>query len=139
MSLRDVGVVKDATEVTLVHPVSRAPLHNADGTPMTITVCGPYSARYKALVREQQQKRIAELAKSGATPATLTPEEVELFSEELLIRSVIDWRITVEGDELLPFSEESVRSVFDEFPWVRPQIEAVIGNIAAFLEAPKNG
>lgn len=139
MSLRDVGTVKDTTEVTLVHPVSREPLRNADGTAMTITVCGPYSARYKALVREQQQKRLAEVAKTGSTPPPVTPEEVEAFSEELLVRSIVDWRITVEGEELLPFSPEAVRGVLDEFPWIRPQVEAVLGNIAAFLETPKRG
>lgn len=135
MSLRDVGTIKDTTVVTLKHPATRKPLPNADGTPMTVTVYGPYSARYKAVIREQQQARMGEAV--GDALAPLTPDEIEALSDELMVRCIADWHITLEGDEPLPYSPEAAEQVIAEFPWLRDQINAAMGNVATFLEPSK--
>jgi hypothetical protein len=136
MSLRDVGTIKDTTTITLLHPVTGKPLLNADETPMTVVLHGPYSERYKTILREQQQRRMTDMSRA-ARAATMTPEEIDAFANELLVRCIEDWSITLEGDEKLAYSQASVESVLVEFPWVKDQINAVLGNIADFLEPPK--
>ena len=133
MSLRDVGSVKDTTTITLYHPATGKDLLNADKSPMTVTIHGPYSERYKSVLREQQQRRMTDMTRAGAR-ANLTPEEVEALSQELMHRCIEDWSITLEGDEKLPFSPEAVEPVMTEFPWVKDQISAAMGNVADFLE-----
>ncbi len=136
MSLRDVGTVKDTTTITLYHPATGKDLLNADGTPMTITLHGPYSERYKSVLREQQQRRMTDMTR-GSRNTTLDADELETMSRELIIRCVEDWSLTLEGDEKLAFSRETVESVFVEFPWARDQVNAAMGNVADFLEPQK--
>lgn len=135
MSLREVGTVKETTIVTLYHPATRKPLLNADQSPMTVTIHGPYSERYKTVLREQQQRRMADMAQGDVL--NMTPEEVEEFAQELLLRCVEAWDLTLEGDEKLPFSADAVASVMSEFPWVRDQVNIAMGNVAGFLEPSK--
>jgi hypothetical protein len=137
MSLREIGTVKDTTVITLRHPDSRKPNPiNADGTPMTITVHGPYSARYKAALRARQQAWMAD-ADRATGGLTLTPDEVEASTKMMLIACIEDWSITIEGDAKLPFSPEAAEQVFAEFPWVYDQVSAAAGSVSNFLDAPK--
>ena len=138
MSLRDVGTVKDTTTITLFHPATGADLLNADKTPMTVTLHGPYSERYKSVLREQQQKRVMDTPRSGnGRPAAMTTDEIEAASNELLMRCIEDWAITLEGDEKLPFTPENAEPVLKEFPWLRDQLNIAMGNVAGFLEPSK--
>ena len=136
MSLRDVGAVKDTTTITLYHPATNKDLLNADGSPMTVTLHGPYSSRDKAILREQQQRRMTDMSRS-ARQVALDLDEVDAMTRELTIRCIETWHITLEGDEPLPFSADAVEPVLDEFPWVRDQINAAMGNVADFLDTPK--
>lgn len=135
MSLRDVGTVKETTTVTLTHPATRKPLLNADKTPMTITIHGPYSERYKTVIRDQQQRRMADMTRGEM--GNMTPDEVDEFAQELLLRCIDGWDLTLEGDEKLPFTPDAVESVMTEFPWVRDQVNVAMGNVAGFLEPSK--
>lgn len=137
MSLRDVGTVKDTTTISLYHPATGKTLENADGTPMTITLHGPYSDRYKKILREQQQRRLSDVPRAARAATTVDSEELEAMTRELIARCIEDWKITLEGDETVPFSLEAVDSIFTEFPWVRDQVNAAIGNVADFLEPQK--
>jgi hypothetical protein len=134
MSLRDVGTVKETTTVTLYHPATGKDLLNADDTPMTVTVHGPYSRLYKSVMREQQQRRMTDVPRGGARGAIITSEDVEAYSHELLVRCIESWQITLEGDEKLAFSRDAVESVLADFPWVRDQLAAAMGNVADFLD-----
>jgi len=137
MSLRDVGTVKDTTTITLFDPATGKDLLNADGTAMTVAVYGPYSDRYKSVLRAQQQQRVAEITAKGRDSATLNPDEMEAMSRELTLQCIADWNLTLEGDTTLPFSFEAAESVLTEFPWVRDQISVAMGNVGNFLERPK--
>jgi hypothetical protein len=136
MSLRDVGTVKDTTTLTLYHPATGKDLLNADGTAMTVTLHGPYSDRYKSVLREQQQRRMTDMTRA-ARGTTLDAEELEAMTRELIVRCIEDWNVTLEGDEKLPFSPETAEGVFAEFPWARDQVSAAMGNVADFLAPQK--
>jgi hypothetical protein len=137
MSLRDVGTIKETATVTLHHPVKNKPFLNADGSPMTIDLHGPYSARYRQVLREQQQRRLAAMTAEGVTNTTLGVDEMEAMSLELLLRCIESWNITLEGDKPLPFSLQAAESLFAEFPYIREQVSAALGRVADFLEPPK--
>ena len=136
MALRDIGTVKDTTVVTITDPRSGKPLKNADGSDMTVTLHGPYSARYKRVMRDQQQAR-AESMGRGALRATLTADEVEEMQTEQLVACIDDWKITLEGDDPMPFSADAARAVLIEFPWLKDQLNIALGDVAGFLEPPK--
>ena len=132
MGLNDIGVVKDTTDVELVHPKTGEVLTNDDGSTMVITVHGPYSSHYKAVTHAQQNKRLMKAQRMGGK-INLTAEELEASSLDLLIKCTADWKITLDKG-LETFSEDKVRQVYTEMPWVRDQIEAVFGDTRAFLD-----
>lgn len=136
MSLRDVGKVKDTTTVTIYHPATSKPLLNADKTAMTVVLHGPYSARYKGVLREQQQRRLADSPRAGRM--TLDADEIESMSSDLLLQCIESWDITLEGDKKLPaYTQDAGMKILAEFPWLRDQLQAAMGNVADFLEPPK--
>jgi hypothetical protein len=138
MALKDVGKIKQTTLVTLYHPDPACNLLNPDGSEMTVTLHGPYSDRYKAVVRDQQQRRMTELSRGGGRRGvTLTPEEVDAFADELMARCIEGWKIWLAEDEELVFSPEKIPGLFAEYPWIRDQLNAALGNVADFLDTPK--
>jgi len=132
MGLKDIGAVKDTTDVELVHPKTGEVLTNDDDSPMVITVHGPYSSHYKAVTHAQQNKRLTKAQRMGGK-MTLTAEELEASSLDLLVKCTADWKITLDKG-LEKFSEDKVRQVYAEYPWVREQIDAVFGDTRAFLD-----
>jgi hypothetical protein len=105
---------------------------------MTVLLHGPYSARYKAVLREQQQRRPSSTAASrAARVSVLDPEEMESYTRELFARCIEDWAITLEGEEQLPCTPENIESVLTEFVWLRDQISMAMGDISGFLEPSK--
>ena len=129
--LMSIGSPKDTTDVELVHPVTGEALLNADKTQMTITVHGPYSSRYKKIMHEQQNKRLAKATRTGGR-MNLSAEELEAGALDLIVKCVEDWNITL-TDKPEPFSEAKVREVFGKLPWVKEQVDAAFGDTRAFL------
>ena len=130
MSLREVGTVKDTTEITLYSPKTRGTLYNADGTPMTVTVYGPYSGEYRKVQHDLSNRRLQRAQRGGGM--SITAEEASEAAEELLARVIADWNLTVDKDPE-PFTPEAVRAVLKEFPWVKEQIDTALGDTGAFL------
>ncbi len=135
MGLRKIAKVEDTTIITLVDPDDlETPLTNADGSPMTITVLGPFSKKYKELNFKVQNKRLKHVQRTGGR-MQVSAEELAASSREVLVGCVVDWNITVE-DEPEPFTHEAVAKVFEEFPWVASQVDAAVGNELNFLTKP---
>lgn len=132
MGLKAIGSVKDTTDVEIVHPATGEVLLNDDGTPMTITVYGPYSSTYKSVSHAQQNKRLMKAQRTGGK-LNLSAEEIEASSLDLLVKCTADWNITLD-DKPEDFSQDKAREVYKEYPWVRDQIDAVFGDTRAFLE-----
>lgn len=133
MGLKDIGTVKDTTEVELLNPKTGELLTNdVDGSPMTITVYGPYSSTYKSINHAQQNKRLMKAQRTGGKLG-LTAEEIDASALELLVKCTADWNITLD-EKPEKFSLDKVREVYQEYPWVRDQVDAVFGETRAFLE-----
>lgn len=131
MGLKDIGTVKETTDVELLHPSTGEVLLNDDGTPMTITVYGQYSSTYKAVSHAQQNKRLMKAQRTGGK-MTLSAEELDSSALDLLVKCTAGWNISL-TDEKEEFSQEKVRQVYQEHPWVRELVDSVIGDTRAFL------
>lgn len=132
MSLRSVGTLKETTVVTLRHPDPRNKLKKADGKPMTVVLHGPYSARYKKVLREQQRR----VAEGMTSDSAITDLDTEAFTEELLIGCIDSWDIELDPGEALPFDEATARQILTDYPWLFEQLKQVFGNVARFLDKP---
>ena len=131
MDLMNIGTTKDTTDVVLYNPVNSEILLNDDGSEMTITVHGPYSAKYKSISHNQQNRRLMKAQRTGGK-LNLTAEEIEASATDLLVKCVDGWNITV-GGEKPECTEAKVRELFETLPWVREQVDAALGDAQAFL------
>jgi hypothetical protein len=136
MGIKEIGSPKDTTDVKLVNPEDGEFLRNDDGTVMTITIHGPYSKRYKQVSNEQQNNRLVRAQRTGGK-MSLTAEEIEASSLELLVRCTESWNITVDND-IEPFSEDRVREIYTIYPWIREEVEMVFNDTRAFLQPSKS-
>ena len=131
MDLMNIGTTKDTTDVVLYNPVNSEILLNDDGSEMTITVHGPYSAKYKSISHNQQNRRLMKAQRTGGK-LNLTAEEIESSATDLLVKCVDGWNITLSGEKP-ECTEAKVRELFETLPWVREQVDAAIGDAQAFL------
>lgn len=132
MDLMNIGTTKETTDVTLYNPVNSELLTNEDGSEMTITICGPYSKKYKAISHAQQNRRLMKAQRTGGK-LNLTAEEIEASALDLLVKCVESWNITL-GGEQPECKEAKVREVFETLPWVREQVDSALGDTQAFLD-----
>jgi len=132
MGLNDIGKVKETSDVELTHPATGEVLLNDDGTPMTITVHGPYSSTYKSISHAQQNKRLMKAQRTGGK-MSLSAEEIEASSLDLLVKCTESWNLTLDK-EPEGFSQDKARQVYLDYPWVREQVDAVFGDTRAFLD-----
>ena len=139
MGLRSVGKIRETTVIKLKHPGEGYNFVNADKTPMTITIHGPYSARYRT-VKRMADREIAEMAR-GMAEAELT-DVIEERARATLLACLEDWSLTLDtGPKAAktPFSPETAAEVFLEFPWLVEQVDRAFSRIANFLETRPAG
>jgi hypothetical protein len=68
----------------------------------------------------------------------MEPEEWDEFSQTLLFRCIESWTVVVdEGGGIVPLEREAVDAVFEEFPWLRDDLEVALNQKGNFLERPK--
>jgi hypothetical protein len=111
------------------HPITGEILAKDDGTEMSVTVYLPHSKEYKAVVHEQNNKRIAR-AQKGKT--VYTSEDLDEAVSELLVKTTKDWNIQLDG-ESVPFSQEKAREIYAKLPWVKAQVMQQQDDLTNFL------
>jgi len=132
MDLSNIGKSKETSTVVLYDPRNSEILTNEDGTEMTITIHGPYSAKYKSISHAQQNRRLQKAQRTGGK-LNLTAQEIEASALDLLVKCVTEWSITL--DKTNPdCTEAKVKEVFTDYPWIREQVDAGLGDVQAFLE-----
>lgn len=130
MDLLIEAAVKDKITVELKKPGTDQVITNDDGSPMTVTVYGPYSKTHRRISFENQSKYLTMYRKGNE--ADLSMEEVDEMMFELAVKCVDDWNITA-GGEKPKCTEAKVREIFEKLPPIREQIQAAIGDTKAFL------
>jgi len=141
MGLLSVAVVHDTIDVTIcdphVRPRKKVPLTNADGTPMTITMAGPYSDTYKKLMHERQTLRLKAAQEAGGD-LDFSAKMFEVEQNALLRGCRVGWNISI-TDKPEPFTPESVEKLMTNknLAWVKDQIDVAFGSTRDFLGKPK--
>lgn len=122
---------KDTTEVELLLP-NYSPIVHEDGTPMTITVNGVYSAKYREALDAQQAARLKRVQASGGK-LNLTPEEIRSDRFSFVVSMVTDWSVTLDG-ERPACTQKAVRDLFTRLPFIYDQIDRALEDGQSFLE-----
>ena len=122
---------KDTTEVELRLPNQTLITHD-DGVPMTITVYGVYSDKYRDALDAQQTIRIKRAQASGGK-MTLTPEELRADRFSFVVSMVQSWNITLDGEKP-ECSQRTVRDLFERLPFVYDAVNSNIEDGQSFLE-----
>jgi hypothetical protein len=131
MDLSKLVPKEDTYTLEVMHPVTDEPLVKDDGAVMTLTVYLPHSAQYKSVVHDQTQKRLNKMSR-GKKGMTFTPDEFEQMTLDLVVKTVKDWNIQVEGKSP-KFTEAAARELFIKLPWLKDQVTEAQGNMEAYL------
>lgn len=130
MDLSQLDTTKGAAEgfeVQLRHPETDALL------PLWVAVIGADSDEYQAAVNKAQRKRMERL--KGHRRMTLTPEELQEESIDLLVGATRGWRaeMKLDGQDFPAFSPAAAKQLYKRFRWMREQVDAAMGDRANFL------
>lgn len=123
----------EGVKVTLRHPVTGEDLLN-DGKPMSVTVVGEHSDKYKKAQRAIVNRRLAVQGKSRKG-VTLTAEEIEREALETQIQCVVGFDNLVLDGVVLTYSADAARKLLTDprLSWIRKQIDDAITDESNFI------
>lgn len=127
-----VGTPVDFGRVTLYHPTTDEPLVDGQGNVMWVEVYGQDSKHYKQVQHNQTNRRLQKAQRSGGR-ASVTAEQQEAMAHDLLAKCTKDWHIILD-DQAPECTEEQVREIYQNYPWVRDQVDAFMHDRKAFLK-----
>lgn len=129
----DLGSIKtkDISVVELKLP-NGITITNDDGTPMTITVHGLYSEKYRQAVDVQQAARVKRAQSSGGR-LNITPEEMRSDRMKLVSEMIYEWDITLDGTKP-KFSTNLAKDIFERLPFIYEQLNDVLEDRQTFLD-----
>lgn len=122
-------------EIEVLHPKTNLPLSPR----IYVTVCGADSDTCKKIQRKQLNRRLERSQRSRNNKNSMTAEELETESLEVLVACTKSWRtgdrpeIEMAAGEWLPCTPDNVRRVYDELPWMKEQLDQEIGDRSNFL------
>ena len=116
-------------DVQIYHP------SNNENLGITIHVIGRDSDEFKRVLWAQSKKRIAKMQKSGNRPGLFYPEDSERDGLELLAACTKSWSGVIVKGKTLECTPDNVIMVYEQFPWIREQVDAAIGDRANFIKA----
>lgn len=112
-------------DLAIYHPVSGMDLG------IRIKVCSPDSERYQKLEREIKNRALVQARKQKNNQ--LSMEAIEESSMNLLVGSVVSWDGVVWGGQPLECTQENIRQLFEQFPFIRRQVDEFIGDASNFF------
>lgn len=122
----------DTVDVELTNPMTGEVMTNEDGSPMTITMSLPHSKRYKEVRHEQTNRRIQASQKKGGK--TITAQEIEAETIDLLIKTTASWDITYKNERLDKFDEKVAREIYEVAPFIPEQLYEGVAEADLFTE-----
>lgn len=105
----------------------RAPMYDGD-QPVTITVAGTYSKRYRRAMEALQDRRMR-------SPATADRESARRDALDVIAACVISWSGFYDGDKPAECNKPNAVKVLEHADWWREQIEAAMEDHAGFTGA----
>lgn len=98
-----------------------------DGRPVTVTVVGTYSSRYRKAEAASGRRFQKQMRAQGGD------FDMRAYNEDVAAQCVVGWTEFTDGGQPLPTTRENALKVFAGFPWVYPQINAAMENHAGFF------
>ena len=135
-TLDSVGACNQGSEIELKHPVTNAPLG------VFVGILGKDSDAFRDHVRfsVNEDFRRAQLAKKRGKPEEAqTMEKNEARGVELLIACTTGWRTGKEptlkiGSEQLQFNVANAKRVYENYPWIKAQVDEGIVDLENFMK-----
>lgn len=128
MDLMSLTPVSDTIEVKIVHPVTREPFLNDDGSQMSLELYAPHTKQYKAAVYKQASTRI-----KASNLEELDFETLDTAGVELLASITKEWNITYDGKQP-KLTPEKAKEVYDKIFWLKAQAEEGINSFEVFTK-----
>tara|TARA_R110002167_G_scaffold93936_1_gene251260 strand:- start:1954 stop:2352 length:399 start_codon:yes stop_codon:yes gene_type:complete len=132
MDLKDLTPKSDTIDVTLVHPNTGDELKNPDGSNMTICMYATHSPEYKKVMHSQTNKRIK--AASKTNDLTMTSEDLESSTLEVLANTTKSWDITFSGEKP-ELTVKKAKEIYTEVFWIKVQLEGAVNDSLDFTKA----
>jgi hypothetical protein len=117
----------DGAVLNIVHPETEELI---DG--MTITLLGQDSKVYRKLQMGKQQAALNRMAK-GKKAIDLDAEKLSEDSIEDLVKLTTAWTGFALDGKSLEFTSDNVRMVYNDWAWIKEQVQEFVGNRANFF------
>lgn len=129
VSAKDVAAREDEGTVVELKDQNGEPLYADDAKtlPVTITVAGTYSTRYRRAVDQNRDRMLKR------RQATLDGEQLNRQSLELIAAAIIAWSGLTESGADYPLTKENAIALLDACPWIREQVEMAASDHASFF------
>lgn len=128
MDLLDLTPKSSIIEVNLNHPSTGEPIVNTDGSPMSISVYGPYSREYKKVLYAKTKDRI------NKGEQNVDMEELERLNIEVLAETTTSWNITYDG-KLPELDVELAKEIYENVYWIKSQVDQAVEDTLDFTTA----
>lgn len=131
LSTLDVAAAaEEGAELHLRHPTTNELLFDGDDkVPVTITLAGADSERFRSAQRAQINRR---LRKRGREDATIEAAEADAI--ELLAASTLGWSgIALDGEDLA-CTPANAKKLYRRMSWVREQVDVFMADRGNFLK-----
>lgn len=118
---------EDEGQVVHLNDEAGEPMYFGDNEPVTVTVTGTYSKRYRRALD-------AKMARSRKR-RTVDIDEVRRDALEVNAQCVIEWSGFFDSGTPLDCTKANVVKVLEAAPWIKDQIEAAMEDHAGFSRA----
>lgn len=125
-TLNTAEAAEEGQWLELVHPTTYQPLD------IRIKLLGTDSKVWRKHEREVQNKRLQRFQKRGAK-ARLTMEEAEAEALDGLAKVTQEWQGMKESGKDVPCTRENARRIYQDYPWIREQVDEFVGDRGNFL------
>lgn len=119
--------MQEGAWLTLLHPTTGV------ATDIRIQLAGLDSARYREHERKISNRRLKQSLRRGGPRQVVTKEELDAEAIDLLATCTLAWENIVENGEPLECTAENARRVYTEYPWIREQVDAFVGDRSNFF------
>lgn len=117
----------DGAVLNIVHPETEELIEG-----MTITLLGQDSKVYRKLQMGKQQAALNRMAK-GKKAIDLDAEKLSEDSIEDLVKLTTAWTGFALDGKKLEFTADNVRMVYNDWAWIKEQVQEFVGNRANFF------
>ena len=91
-----------------------------------------HSPEYKKVMHSQTNKRIKAATKGD--DLTMTSEQLESYTLDVLVETTKSWNITFNGEKP-ELTSKNARDIYNEVFWIKLQLEGAVNNSLDFTKA----